>query len=250
MKKVLFFLVAACPALFSPAVLKADSFTVVSDTVWANYGNTTLVLHNDITNTGTLPLTLKWHVISTTFPSDWLTSAAFSMCDNDYCRPNTSGLLWNETTSSGNFFNCDYPVGSPGTFDLTLDLAHATTGGSHMVSAFVTDTATHFSKTLTFVINRIPASVTNVSAGIDDFNVFPNPASSEAFIQFDLKSKSMAEVAVYDMLGRVVHAIPAMEMAAGANRIKISTADFAPGLYTIKMQTDRGTISRRLVISN
>ena len=80
--------------------------------------------------------------------------------------------------------------------------------------------------------------------------VAPNPAGASATLTLTL-----AEAAdVYDLLGRVVQTTPAAAMPAGAHRVALDAARWAPGVYVVRavantaagaaVQTARLTIAR------
>jgi hypothetical protein len=59
------------------------------------------------------------------------------------------------------------------------------------------------------VLNTVNTSYTlgvaNVTAGIEAVRLFPNPASQQAYLAFSLQQTSNVQLAVYDMVGRLVY---------------------------------------------
>jgi hypothetical protein len=90
----------------------------------------------------------------------------------------------------------------------------------------------------------LTVGVANVDAGVNNFAIVPNPASTTANVVFDLKQSGNVQADVYDMLGRVVYSVPATHMSAGAGRIAIPLDNnFTSGMYSVKVQTENGIVT-------
>ena len=147
------------------------------------------------------------------------------------------------------------------------------TGGSGLLPAsmtYGTDYNYTFTKTLTssWVTNKLhgivllldgangavlnsknfslTVGISDVKAGVENFIIRPNPASTQATLVFDLKNKENVQIEVYDMLGRSVYAAPATMMNAGTVRVDIPLSNLATGMYNVKVQTENGTIVEKL----
>ena len=90
--------------------------------------------------------------------------------------------------------------------------------------------------------------VSNVSAGISRFSVFPNPANANASARIELSQSSNVSVEVVDVMGRVVAAIPAAQMGAGEHIVTLPVAQLASGVYNVKITTEGGTLTERLSV--
>lgn len=71
--------------------------------------------------------------------------------------------------------------------------------------------------------------------------VFPNPATTE--LNIDLGELTGSEVMLYDMLGRQVRS----ETMNGQQH-QLMTGDLADGIYLLSVETNKGTVSRRVMI--
>ncbi len=89
----------------------------------------------------------------------------------------------------------------------------------------------------------VSVGINDLNAGIENFVILPNPASTQASVIFDLKNSGNVQMEVYDMLGRIVHTVPSSYMPSGTGRITVPLTDFAPGIYNVKVQTENGIIS-------
>jgi type IX secretion system substrate protein len=237
MKKILLS-AAGIFCLFSPAFTQAQSFSTTADTVWATVSGVAAV-HDNITNLTGSSLTLKWHVVSAAnFPTDWLTYNAFGLCDNAYCQQNTSGNLWNGTT--GNTFTSTYKSNaahdSTDAFDLSLDLSAATSVGSHWVTVNIADANSSATKNITFVINKPPLSVSNVSNPASEILLYPNPARDELNIVYDANA-DVKNIAVYNVIGKVMTVFKVNGDSANLNLENIPS-----GIYFVRLFNSNGNV--------
>lgn len=70
--------------------------------------------------------------------------------------------------------------------------------------------------------------------------VYPNPAKSEVMLASSL---SINKVEIVNVLGQLVFASD-----VNANSIKVNTSDFAAGNYIVKMYTESGVATKKLVV--
>ena len=91
--------------------------------------------------------------------------------------------------------------------------------------------------------------VSNANTALESVVIYPNPAVNNATVQFGLHSASTVSIEVSDVVGRVVYSVPAAEYNAGAQHISISTADMAPGIYNVKIQTENGVVTQHLTVT-
>ena len=70
--------------------------------------------------------------------------------------------------------------------------------------------------------------------------VYPNPAKSEVMLA---SSVTVDRVEVINVLGQVVFASD-----VNANSIKVNTSDFATGSYIVKMYTEAGVATKKLIV--
>lgn len=85
------------------------------------------------------------------------------------------------------------------------------------------------------------------SKDITIHDVYPNPVSDYAFIEYQIINDSKkAKVVIHNILGR---AMGDYELSSFENRVKIYTEDLAPGVYfyTIYLDND-GVLTRKLIV--
>jgi hypothetical protein len=236
MRKILLYLLGVL-SIFSPALIKAQSFTFNKDTVTAPV-STSATVYNNITIPGSSPVTVKWHVIASDFPADWLTPTAFGICDGSQCRNNLGDtLLWNAATSSGPVYQCTYPGGAIGTFDLTPDLTAATSTGCHYVSVLVNEAVPlGDSKVITFVICKSGLNVPGISGAENNMILYPNPASNEINVVYDVNA-GVKNMAVYSIIGKVMSVYKVTGNSANLNIENIPS-----GVYFVRAFNSNGNV--------
>ncbi len=84
-------------------------------------------------------------------------------------------------------------------------------------------------------------------------NIYPNPVGDELNIDYILNSDSISSILVYDITGRVVYNIKNGKNRSGIYSFKWNRADnngvrLAPGTYFLKLQTEKGTFSKKLIL--
>ena len=90
--------------------------------------------------------------------------------------------------------------------------------------------------------------VSDVKAGIQGVRIFPNPASQDANMIFDLTDAGKVSISVIDIAGRTVYA-QSGEMGSGEQHINIPVADLAAGIYNVIVATDKGSVTARLSVA-
>ncbi len=75
--------------------------------------------------------------------------------------------------------------------------------------------------------------VANVNM-VNMVSITPNPAKDMAYVNMSITEATAVQINVYDAMGRVVNTI-GQELSAGDQKIEISTANLAAGIYTVKI---------------
>ena len=217
-----------------PSMVKAQSFSM-SDSVFATVDATGNVLDTVKVPSGSAGVTLKWRVVASTFPADWLTATAFGICDNVECRNNTgSTYIWNAATNSGTTFTSAVYSAGYGDFHLSLDLTGVSCG-MHSVTINLSDPSTLTSQNVTFVINKdCPASVPTIS-NTDNILLYPNPAVNELNVVYDA-SADIKNIAVYNIIGKVM----SVYKVTANNSANLNIANIPSGIYFVRLINSGG----------
>lgn len=85
---------------------------------------------------------------------------------------------------------------------------------------------------------------------INSFVLYPNPASENTTIAFDIAEKNKVSVSVYDVLGNLVSIVSQdNEFEKGNNTISLNTSNLSSGIYYISLEVNGAKETKKLVIS-
>lgn len=82
---------------------------------------------------------------------------------------------------------------------------------------------------------------------IENLLLFPNPASQSVTIQFDNLEAADFEIQIVDLMGRI-NAQQSLHFGIGENSFLQDLSGFSPGLYFVKMNSNKGQIIQTLVV--
>lgn len=133
------------------------------------------------------------------------------------------------------------PLGSAGTYPLTIDL-NAYVGGFGVPNPF---TLTYYK----IVVNPAPSSV-----GVESGNAFtvsanhPNPFDEITTIDYTLIENGKVKFEVYNLVGEMVYQTN-LSGSKGMNHYQFNAADLSAGAYIYKMTNNGSVITKRMVVS-
>jgi hypothetical protein len=78
--------------------------------------------------------------------------------------------------------------------------------------------------------------------------IYPNPATENISLAFDGEASTTATITVLDMAGQVKYTVTADQLRAGKNEVNISLAEFANGLYLVRVQRDGNVATGRFTV--
>jgi hypothetical protein len=78
-------------------------------------------------------------------------------------------------------------------------------------------------------------------------SVYPNPASADATVAFDVKNAASVAIQVTDLAGKVVYT-SALANVNGAQNVVIPAQEFANGMYTVSINVDGAIATKKLNI--
>ena len=98
-----------------------------------------------------------------------------------------------------------------------------------------------------------PASASRARASAASLTAAPNPFNPSTTLRFDLAESGFAELAVYDVTGRLVRTLVTSPVAAGAHSVVWDGTDaagrqVASGVYFARLTTPTETLTTRLVL--
>jgi len=143
-------------------------------------------------------------------------------------------------------------VGSYGDGGTTDDLVTATSGSAEAQTCYYFDMTdqTWYYTTNTPIVRMMMGDGVGIveKSAINTMNVYPNPAKESTVLTFNLKGEGKATIEITDVTGKVV-AVKTVNGKAGANEVKLDTATLTSGMYTVSVNSNEETASKRLMIN-
>jgi hypothetical protein len=79
-------------------------------------------------------------------------------------------------------------------------------------------------------------------------SVYPNPVRDAGVVSFVLQAGSPVVLALYDILGRRVLTLADATFPAGEHDVRLDAGGLPSGLYVVRLESDGGTLARRLTV--
>ena len=175
------------------------------------------------------------NIISADIASTYITESATVFTQNWYhsfAAANNVDTV--TTTAQVNFVNAFTALSNTPDYRLNASSA-AATGASFASPAFVGGFTG---------VNEVSTLVAN------SFVVYPNPASQNTNISFNISERNNVIVNVYDILGNVVSTLSQNNsFEKGNNTISLNTAHLSSGIYTISLEINGTKETKKLVIN-
>ena len=86
------------------------------------------------------------------------------------------------------------------------------------------------------------------SLAVSAFSMFPNPATDFVKIKYTLESKSSVQINILDVHGKIAYTESINLQEKGQHEINFQLTSLPAGPYWVDIQTNRGTITRQLLI--
>jgi Secretion system C-terminal sorting domain len=80
-----------------------------------------------------------------------------------------------------------------------------------------------------------------IKSNIISATAYPNPATNQLSIDFTTTESVNASYSILDITGKLIVTKDLGNLSTGANTIEIEVADFLPGIYSIVINTNKGT---------
>jgi hypothetical protein len=172
---------------------------------------------------------------------------------NNVVYPNTAALLP---------LNADLNAGDSVTFQVPNQQINGGNGANLTMCAYVILNNRELPDTIKDNVlggnNRSCISIVYSGTGIGELtavnnnsfisNVYPNPASSEIFIEFNSSSNLNTVVNIYDMQGKLVNSINTVTENEGTQQIPVNVSELSKGIYTYTVSIDGKVSSNKFVV--
>lgn len=174
-------------------------------------------------------------------------------------------VTWNLTDGNGTVIAEGGPYSTPGLqleaiafpedgcYTLTLNDAsgQGLSGGFYII----TDESTNVLWTGPAFTNKVSAELaydSQVGLSEVDFtgeiNIFPNPIADMATMEFDLNSNVVAEIGLYDLVGRNIATLYQGQLTSGHQSIPLNTRGINSGVYFVKIKLNNQTVIKKVII--
>lgn len=95
----------------------------------------------------------------------------------------------------------------------------------------------------------ITTNTKDISETISDLQLFPNPATDNCHLKFNLSQTKTLEVQVFNILGEKVHFIEKSIYNEGENELRLNTSFLSNGMYIVKVYDGTRAVNRQLIIN-
>ena len=92
-------------------------------------------------------------------------------------------------------------------------------------------------------------AVNEVAAAVNQFEVYPNPATEIVNAKFTLTDASSVTVELLDLTGKTVKTIANQDMTVGTHQVPVNVSSLAAGVYMVKITTDKGSVTERVSVT-
>jgi hypothetical protein len=145
----------------------------------------------------------------------------------------------------------DNPINSgtgTGNFNVTLD--GLTPGTTYYARTYATNSAgTAYGNTVSFVAS-ITTDVNDIKLLLNDFTIYPNPASSLTTFSFKLESPGSIKLTIIDMKGKSVLTKDLGDMSQGENQVMLNLSLLQNGMYICQLTKGTIKVTKKLIISH
>jgi hypothetical protein len=78
---------------------------------------------------------------------------------------------------------------------------------------------------------------------------FPNPANERLSVGFSLARSEVAQLDLLSLTGQLIRTVsPARSFAMGSHRLELTLNDLAPGIYLLRLRSERTTLTQKVVV--
>jgi hypothetical protein len=98
----------------------------------------------------------------------------------------------------------------------------------------------------------LTVGINNISSEIPEefklYDNYPNPFNPETNMKFDIAEKGLANLTVYDMLGREVAVLINQDLVPGKYEFRWDASYLESGVYFFRLTTSKYTMTKRMVL--
>ncbi|MDO9510171.1 MAG: C25 family cysteine peptidase [Bacteroidales bacterium] len=148
--------------------------------------------------------------------------------------------------SSTKFSSCtwDFTGGTPSTSTLENPAIVYNTIGTYDVSLQVTGSDSIMTTTKFGYVNVSDYTKINENAPSLEVSIFPNPSDGNVTIRYRTEGVKAQRLSVYNLTGNLINS----ENLQNAQQDFIRLSNLPSGIYLIKIETNKGTVTRKLIV--
>lgn len=228
------------PLLFSGILLmgsfsgKAQSFSVVHDTMWITATGVTYSLADSVFVVPSTNINIEWKILTTDFPPDWQTNLGF--CDPSACYYMAtlypSGSL--QTSPFGPGF-----MGGNNIFTYANDLT-AAIPGCHYVRVRMNNVAIPADTAIiTYIVCKpgISQVAAITSSSEDAISFYPNPAVNTLNVVYS-EMLGVKNIAIYSIIGKQMN----MYSTTDNKGAMLNVENIPSGIYYVRLLNENGSV--------
>ena len=83
-----------------------------------------------------------------------------------------------------------------------------------------------------------------------NLNIAPNPSNESTQLSFELPASSEVSIEFIDISGKSILKLSPKQCIEGRNEIQLETNDLLNGVYFVKLSTDFGSTTKRIIIQH
>jgi len=101
---------------------------------------------------------------------------------------------------------------------------------------------------ITITPDNTAQAVSIPEASVTSLTVYPNPSLDILTVSYELENPGIVSLDVYNLAGQTVYSKNRGTQAACLQTATLDVSDFAPGMYSLALRTDKGTTVQRVVV--
>jgi serine protease len=87
----------------------------------------------------------------------------------------------------------------------------------------------------------------NLPTDLEGLNVYPNPFDHSVQLVIDAVSRQEISIEIFDLAGKLIVSEQHQTINKGTNTLTINTAKLLSGMYILKVRTEKGMVTKRIV---
>lgn len=150
------------------------------------------------------------------------------------------------------YFNSSFVERSIGSFcDSTTKYSTAGMAKYTPTASFLPEHSYQFYEIDLFVSqqNRLTSTKEHLSSDFSLSN-YPNPCSTATTIRYYLEEKSLVNLEIMDVSGKLVYFSELKKMTAGNHEIEVSTTEFKSGVYFYSLLVGETKVTKKMIVAN